>query len=119
MTTEPGDDERTDITFELEWPGLTEAIVVSANQFIVSPLPPIEGGGFILTIGHVTPPVLFGETLDERLERAADVEALPVRTLIRVSLTNELAIALTDQLIASIRAVAGPDEAEADDNGDE
>ena len=82
--------------------GLDDLLVLAANQFFVSALPSRDGSGFVISVGHVSPPILIGNTSEERLAHAKTIESILVKPIIRFSLTHELAQQLLRLLDAQI-----------------
>ena len=70
----------------LLWVGVDDADIHYANQIIVQPG---EGTEFFVTFGQVAPPLLFGLTPEENLDRAKQIAFVPVRTVARLGLTLE------------------------------
>ncbi len=75
----------------MRWDGLDDLPVLAANQFFISALPLQDGGGFVISVGHVSSPRLLGDTPEERVAHAQTIKSIPVRPIIRFSLTHELA----------------------------
>ena len=103
VNDEPTDEPQgVKVAFELRWDGLDDLLVLAANQFFVSALPSRDGGGFVISVGHVSPPLVIGDTSEERLAHAQTIKSIPVRPIIRFSLTHELAQQLLGLLDAQI-----------------
>jgi hypothetical protein len=68
----------------LSWVGYDETPIVYANQLLVQFLPE---EGFVIGIGQATAPPLIGSP-EQVSEQAAQIEFIPVRTLLRVALTR-------------------------------
>ena len=94
--------QSSEVTFELRWDGLDDLLVLTANQFFVSALPPRDGGGFVISVGHVSPPMVIGDTSEERRAHAETIESIPVKPIVRFSLTHELARQLLGLLDAQV-----------------
>lgn len=76
------DDE---VQVRLLWIDLDETPVYAANQFIGQ----FHGQEIIVAFGHMSPPVIVGETLEERRGQAEGLGYVPVRPVARISLTRE------------------------------
>ena len=68
----------------LSWVGVDEKPIYAANHFLSQ----VVGGGFFVTFGVASPPVLLG-TLDYKREQAKKIPFVPVRTLSRIALTRQ------------------------------
>jgi hypothetical protein len=80
------------------WAGVEDVPILYANTFI-SQFDPTSMGGFILTVGQLTPPVLLG-TEDEIKEQAERVSYVPVRAVARIAVTR----GKLDELIAILES---------------
>jgi hypothetical protein len=82
-------DSDGNVQISIIWPEVEEEPVFRANQFLgqISPGPTGAPEDFILTIGHVAPPVMLG-TLDEQRATMSALGAVSVRTLSRVSMSR-------------------------------
>ena len=120
MTTEPADaGSPPPPGFRLGWDDGDDHTIVLVNAFDIFPLPPHEGGGIVLSIGQISPPILFGTDVQE-FQDAVGSTALSVRTLLRAGMTREIAQELFDYLSVFIEAgeentVADEEEADGDD----
>ena len=75
------DDE---VAVRLLWIGLDEKPVEFVNQFIGQS---VQGEIFV-SLGTVTPPVILGQTLEERRAQAEGLGYVPVRPVARLALTR-------------------------------
>jgi hypothetical protein len=75
-----------------------ETPILAANEFLIQ----FHRGGFILTIGQVTPPPIVGSR-EEVIEQVKQMPFVPVRVVGRFSMTEESTRALVDLLQAHIR----------------
>lgn len=92
------DSEDDIVQVPIAWVGLDDQPVLMANQFIGQ----VEQDEIVVSIGaHVSPPIL-GNTVEDRLEQLQRVAFIPVRPIVRVSMTRrkveELAHVLRDTL---------------------
>jgi hypothetical protein len=86
---------------------------MAANQFVSQ----VTGTGapdeIIITIGHVSPPVIIGSAEEQR-QLAAAIQSLKIRPLLRVSLTRQRLGELADVIAAAAKqydeAVGGGDK---------
>jgi hypothetical protein len=76
------------------WAGVEDVPILYANTFVCQ-WDIATHGGFILTIGQLTPPAIMG-TPDEVRQQAEQVSFVPVRAVARVGITR----AKLDELIA-------------------
>jgi hypothetical protein len=76
------------------WGGVEEVPILYANTFVCQ-WDVAAHGGFILTIGQLTPPALIG-TPDEVRGQAEQLSYVPVRAVARIGVTR----AKLDELIA-------------------
>lgn len=96
---------------KLIWPEVENALVCRANQFLTQINNGVDGKpeDIILTLGHVTPPVILG-TDEEQREMAAAIGAVSVKTLSRVSLSlgqAENLAKLLHQAVETSRSLGG------------
>lgn len=68
----------------LLWVGLDELPVVSVNQFIGQ----VHQDEIVVSIGSMVPPPILGQTVAERREQVMRVSHVPVRSVVRLSLTR-------------------------------
>jgi hypothetical protein len=91
-------EDEGEIQVPLTWVGLEEVPTLAANQIVVQFTAKHE---FVLTFGHVTPPILLG-TEEERREQLRMVTFAPVKPVARLGLTRqrieELVQVLTENL---------------------
>jgi len=66
------------IELEARWTGVDDVPIVLANQLVAQ----FVEGNAILTFGQVAPPALAG-TPEQQAEQAAQIQAVPIRTLAR------------------------------------
>jgi hypothetical protein len=93
-----GDRENEDsIQVPVVWAGVEDVPILYANTFI-SQFDPAATGGFIVTIGQLTPPALIG-TPDQVREQAEQVSFVPVRAVARIAMTRSK----LDELIALLQ----------------
>jgi hypothetical protein len=83
----------------LAWVGYDEEQVAFANQFLVQFQP---DGSFVLGIGQATAPPLMG-TPEEVAQQVAQIEFVPVKTLMRVAMTEAKMRELVAALEANLR----------------
>ena len=79
------------------WIGVDQVAVFAANEFVISHVP--VSGEFIVTVGHIAPPVLLG-TDEEQRAQAEQFVFVPVRTIGRFSLAR----LHVEQLIGALQA---------------
>jgi len=87
-----------EISFPLVYVGAEEVPVLLANVFVSQH----EQNEFILTIGQLVPPMLFG-TDEERLEQAKKVAYVPVKVVTRLALTRQRIVELIEVLQENLR----------------
>lgn len=99
----------TPVAIPKKWIGVDDISVMAANECVVSISSADDG--FILTFGHVAPPVFVG-TDEEQREQAVALEFVPVRTLGRFYMSpgvlTALQLALSEML--ERRESSGPDD---------
>jgi hypothetical protein len=92
------------VQFSLIWPGVDELEVRAINQHLVQIGQ--DAGGFpeelIVTLGHLTPPVLLG-TPDEQRATLSALGVVAVHPVVRVSLTRARALELIGSLTMAMR----------------
>lgn len=66
------------------WVGVDDLRVEMANQFLGQ----VDGDQVVFTIGQVAPPVILGETQDERRAQADRIPYVPITPLGRFSMTQ-------------------------------
>lgn len=76
------------------WAGVEDVPIFYANTFVCQ-WDLVSHGGFIITVGQLTPPALMG-TPEEVREQAEQVSYVPVRAVTRLGITR----AKLDDLIA-------------------
>ena len=91
------------IRFKLRWVGLDNLPVLSANQYELATQP--DGYGFVLSIGHATPPVLYSESPDDHAQEAAGIEFLPIQPVVRLGLTDAALLALRQEIDLTLGSV--------------
>jgi len=87
-----GDDDR--VPMRLLWIDLDEAPVHVANQFIGQ----VDDDAVVVSIGCASPPVILGDTREERRQAAENIGYIPVRPLTRFGLTRAKLDELIDRL---------------------
>lgn len=82
--------EEQPLTLSVIWPGVDELPVLRANMSLIQIGTDNAGHAedILLTIGHLSPPVLLG-TAEEQEMSARALGAVSARPLIRVSLSRE------------------------------
>jgi len=78
--------------------GAEDVSIHFANQFVIQH----QQNEFILTIGQLVPPMLFG-TDEERLEQAKKVAYVPVKVVTRLALTRQRIVELIEVLQENLR----------------
>jgi hypothetical protein len=73
-----------EIAVRLLWIDLDEQSVQMANQFIGQ----VDGDEIILSIGCATPPIITGDTIEERQAQAENIGYVPVRPIARIAVTK-------------------------------
>jgi len=68
------------------WAGVEDVPILYANTFVCQ-WDVVSQGGFILTIGQLTPPALIG-TPEEVRDQAEQVSYVPVRAIARIGVTR-------------------------------
>jgi H2-forming N5,N10-methylenetetrahydromethanopterin dehydrogenase-like enzyme len=82
------------VALRLLWIDLDETAIQVANQFIGQ----VDDDLVVLSLGCAAPPVIIGDTLEERRQAAENVGYVPVRPIARVGMTR----AKLDELIARL-----------------
>src|ERR1700677_59970 len=82
------------VELPVAWVGVDELTIQLANQFLTQLAAPDE---VIITVGQAAPPVLLG-TPEQQVAQAAAVAFVPVKAMIRVSLTTTRVRELRDVL---------------------
>lgn len=84
----PDDGDEGSVDVRLLWIDLDETPIYSANHAIAQ----IDDDRIVITIGASSPPVIVGDTLEERREMAEQLGYVPVRPLTRFTISrNRLA----------------------------
>ncbi len=73
-----------EIAVRLLWIDLEEQAVQMANQFIGQ----VANDEIMLSIGHASPPIIIGDTIEERRSQAENIGYVPVRPITRIALTR-------------------------------
>ena len=85
------------VAVPIVWIGVEETPIEYINQFVSQ----VDGEGFIVTVGQLTPPVLMG-TPDELREQAEAISHVSVRPVVRLGLTAGKMMELVAILQANI-----------------
>ena len=96
--TQAGDPEHSFV--RTQWVGVDDVPLLVANQFAVqlgAGSPEVAPEDLFLVVGQVAPPLLVG-TEEEQRAQFAEVTAVPIRTLARLSLTRQRAVELAAAL---------------------
>jgi hypothetical protein len=92
------DPEDESVQVPVVWVGLDDQPVLMANQFIGQ----VEQDEIVISIGSQVPPPIVGPTAEERREQLLRIAFVPVRPIVRFSMTprrvEELAHILRDTL---------------------
>lgn len=91
--------ELDSVEIPLSWVDAEQRDVMAANQSGMSHN--LETGEFILTLGHVAPPLLSGSE-EEMRQQAERLPFVPIRTLARFSLTRQGVEALREVVQANL-----------------
>jgi hypothetical protein len=83
VTIENGDPDH--VAVRLLWIDLDEVVIQHANQFVGQ----ANGEEIYLSLGCAPPPVIMGDTPDERRAQAQNIGYIPVRPIARVSMTRD------------------------------
>jgi hypothetical protein len=86
MTMSDPEKPEDGIQVPVVWAGVEDVPIVYANNIIVQ-FDTSSPGGFIITVGQMTPPALIG-TPEEVREQAEQVSFVPVRAVARLALTR-------------------------------
>lgn len=95
------------VEIPLSWVDADQRDVMSANQSAMSHN--TETGEFILTLGHMAPPLLSGSE-EEMRQQASQLSFVPVRALARFSLTKQGVEALREVIQANLARYDGRDQ---------
>ena len=87
------------VEIPLSWVDADQRDVMAANQSAM--IHNTETGEFILTLGHMAPPLLFGSE-EEMRQQAAQLPFVPIRALARFSLTRQGVEALREVVQANL-----------------
>jgi len=90
-----------EVQLPIRYVGANDVPILLANQFLLQP--DEHGGGFILSVAQLAPPILMG-SIEQRRAQAGEIEFVPIRIIGRYSLARERAEALAGLLS---RALAG------------
>ncbi len=69
----------------ISWVGFDELPILFANQLLVQSAGPRE---LVITFGQLTPPPIVG-TIEEQREQLEEIPFVPVRPLVRLSVTHD------------------------------
>ena len=97
-----------EVQLPVRYVGANDVPILLANQFLIQA--DEHGGGFILSVGQLAPPILMG-SIEQRRAQAGEIEFVPIRIIGRYSLARERAQALAGLLT---RALAGGETEEAE-----
>lgn len=90
------------IEIPVVWVGADDDAIVAVNQFALTDHYQFEES--VLTLGHLAPPLFTGSP-DQQLAHARDIESVPIRTIVRVSMSRVVARQLRDAFVQHINHI--------------
>ena len=78
--------------------GMEDVPILFANDFIIQ----FHGNEFILTVGQLQPPPLFGSE-EERRQQISQIEFVPVKVVARLALTEQRMEQLVEALQSNLQ----------------
>jgi hypothetical protein len=82
------------LAVRLLWIDLDETPIYSSDQAIAQ----IDRDRIVLTFGSASPPIIIGDTVEERRQSAENIGYVPVRVIAKVAMTR-------DRLADSVRVL--------------